>query len=183
MPPELPLQESPAPLTSRYVAAGIGVFLVLVAGASWVLFTRANTPQEKAPLRTVLIVRNPPSLDIVFEHANIALEELGYRAGSTIKYTEIEIGRDLASTKERIRPLLESGSVELVYAMGIIATRASKEVSQELGLDVPIVFAVVSDPVGSGLVASLQNSGNNLTGVTPTNEFAASKRLEFLAGA
>ena len=79
MPPELPLQESPTQLTSWHIVAGVLVLLVTIVVVSWMVFAQANTPQKKAPLHEVLIVRNPPSLDIVFEHAHIALEELGCR--------------------------------------------------------------------------------------------------------
>jgi len=45
---------------------------------------------------------------------------------------------------------------------------------------VPIVFALVSDPVGDGVVASLAHPGGNLTGLSSGSEDLVGKRLELL---
>src|SRR5215831_9101032 len=45
---------------------------------------------------------------------------------------------------------------------------------------IPIVFATVADPLGSGLVASLARPGGNLTGLSLTSPELAGKRLELL---
>jgi len=45
---------------------------------------------------------------------------------------------------------------------------------------VPIVFAVVDDPVGMGLVASLARPGGNVTGLSIQQSDLAGKRIELL---
>jgi len=45
---------------------------------------------------------------------------------------------------------------------------------------IPIVFAVVADPVGSGFVASLPRPGGNITGFSSVEGSIASKWLELL---
>jgi putative tryptophan/tyrosine transport system substrate-binding protein len=47
---------------------------------------------------------------------------------------------------------------------------------------IPIVFAVVADPVGSGFVASLPRPGGNVTGFSSVEGTIASKWLELLTG-
>ena len=47
---------------------------------------------------------------------------------------------------------------------------------------IPIVFAVVADPVGSGFVASLAHPGGNITGFSSVEGSIASKWLELLTG-
>ena len=45
---------------------------------------------------------------------------------------------------------------------------------------IPIVFATVADPLGSGLVASLARPGGNVTGLSLTSPDLAGKRFELL---
>jgi putative ABC transport system substrate-binding protein len=45
---------------------------------------------------------------------------------------------------------------------------------------IPIVFALVGDPVGVGLVASLARPGGKITGLSNQSNDLVSKRLEFL---
>src|SRR5258707_12592120 len=47
-------------------------------------------------------------------------------------------------------------------------------------LTIPIVFAIVADPVGSGFVASFARPGGNVTGFTFTEPTMAGKWLELL---
>jgi putative tryptophan/tyrosine transport system substrate-binding protein len=47
-------------------------------------------------------------------------------------------------------------------------------------LVIPIVFAVATDPLGGGLVASLSRPGGNVTGLSDQQSDVASKRLELL---
>ena len=45
---------------------------------------------------------------------------------------------------------------------------------------IPIVFTVVGDPVGSGLVASLARPGGNVTGTSTQHQDTVGKRMQFL---
>jgi putative ABC transport system substrate-binding protein len=45
---------------------------------------------------------------------------------------------------------------------------------------IPIVFTIVGDPVGSGVVASLARPGGNVTGLSTQHDDTAGKRLQFL---
>jgi putative ABC transport system substrate-binding protein len=72
---------------------------------------------------------------------------------------------------------LVARSVAVIVAPGgIPAALAAKSVTKTI----PIVFEMGADPVGVGLVESLQRPGSNLTGVTSLNVQITPKRLEVL---
>jgi putative ABC transport system substrate-binding protein len=59
---------------------------------------------------------------------------------------------------------------------GISSAQAAKAATNTI----PIVFAIATDPVQAGLVASLSRPGGNLTGAVSMNVELASKRLQLL---
>jgi putative ABC transport system substrate-binding protein len=65
---------------------------------------------------------------------------------------------------------------DVILGNGTATVRALRQVTR----DVPIVFANISDPVGSGLVASLARPGGNATGFTSADMGFSSKWLELL---
>ena len=104
------------------------------------------------------------------------LRDLGYVEGRTIV---IEY-RDAEGKLERFPALaaeLVALKVDVIVAGGgTPAALAAKQVTRTL----PIVFAVVGDPVGSGLVTSLARPGGNLTGLSNVAAELVGKRLEQL---
>jgi putative ABC transport system substrate-binding protein len=59
-------------------------------------------------------------------------------------------------------------------------TTAPTIAAKQVTTTIPIVFAVVGDPLGSGLIASYASSQNNLTGITNSAGPLSGKRLEIL---
>jgi len=66
--------------------------------------------------------------------------------------------------------------VDVVAVTGAVTARAA----QKAVTDIPIVFAVVVDPVADNVVASLERPGRNITGVTSFDPQQATKQLELL---
>jgi ABC-type uncharacterized transport system substrate-binding protein len=65
----------------------------------------------------------------------------------------------------------------IVAAGGPAPARAAKNATSTI----PVVFTGVSDPVGTGLVASLARPGGNLTGFSLLTAEMTPKRLELLS--
>ena len=66
--------------------------------------------------------------------------------------------------------------VDVIVTVATPATLAAKQATTVI----PIVFAAASDPVGTGLVASLARPGGNVTGLANQISDTAGKKLEFL---
>lgn len=70
------------------------------------------------------------------------------------------------------------GDYDLVFTIATQASRTMKEVFEKKKLSTPIVFTAVEFPLEMDLVVSEASSGNQLTGVKETTDFA--KELEIL---
>ena len=106
------------------------------------------------------------------------LRELGWIEGQTIniEYQWAQGSRELA---EKIAVEFVRRKVDIIVTSATPPTTAAKQATSVI----PIVFAAVGDPVGTGLVASLARPGGNATGLSLQQTDAAGKRLELLRGA
>jgi len=143
------------------------------AAAAWPLAARA---QQAAKLPTIgFLGTNTPSAQSRWTAAFVQrLRELGWIEGRTftIEYRWAE-GRserfaELATDFVRLK-------VDVIVTLGGAVIPAKQATSV-----IPIVFAVATDPVGSGLVASLARPGGNVTGLSLQQSDIAPKRLELL---
>jgi ABC-type uncharacterized transport system substrate-binding protein len=103
------------------------------------------------------------------------LRELGWIEGRTVaieyRWAEGRAERFTEIASEFVRLKVD---IIVTYATpAVIAVKQATSV-------IPIVFAGASDPVGSGLVASLARPGGNVTGVSLQTTDIIGKRLELL---
>ncbi len=144
------------------------VFLIALAIFSAPLSAAAQ-PREKVPRIGFLAnVRSPGT-----EGFEQGLRELGYIEGKNIviewRLAEGKFDRlpDLAAELVRLK-------VDVIVAPADTYVRVAKQATSTI----PIVFALVTDPVAAGYVASLRRPGGNITGLS-TIELSA-KRLQLL---
>ena len=110
-----------------------------------------------------------------FEAFRQGLRDLGYVEGQSIVLeTRWEEGK-VDRYPELVRDLLRL-RVEIILAGTTPAAVAAKQATRV----VPIVMAAISDPVRTGLVASLARPGGNVTGMSLLSAELSSKRIEAL---
>jgi len=150
-------------------------FITLLGGAAaaWPVVARAQQPAM--PVIGFLGASTPST-----ESQRVAafvqrLRELGWIDGRnlTIEYRWAE-GRneryaEIAAEFVRLK-------VDVIVTNGTPPALAAKQATAVI----PIVFAAVLDPVGTGLVASLARPGANATGLSNQISDTAGKKLEFL---
>jgi len=151
-------------------------FITLLGGAAAVAWPLASRAQQagRTPLIGILdFFPSAASADSI-EHFQQGLRELGYFNGRNIRveYHSAEQRSDLAAT---LAADLVRREVEIIVAIATPAAHAAKNATAT----VPIVMQV-SDPLATGLVASLARPGGNLTGVSSSGPDLAGKRLELL---
>lgn len=78
-----------------------------------------------------------------------------------VEYVDKVENGDVSLTTQ-VPQSMEAENVDLVYAIATPAAQGAKNVIK----DKPIIFSAVTDPVGSGLVDSVEKPGENVTGVS-----------------
>ena len=100
------------------------------------------------------------SLNQIVDNIQSRLEELGKEKGVTFDVSYDNCNAD-ASVMEQIISDFQADKVDLM--VGVATPVAMRMQSATEGSDTPVVFSAVSDPVGSGLVDSLDAPGANIT--------------------
>jgi putative ABC transport system substrate-binding protein len=140
----------------------------------WRLFAWAQARQRLAIIG-VLFNSSPREQYGALDAFRAGLRDLGYVDGQDItidaRYADGELERLPALAAE-----LVAGRPDVIVAAGPPAARALRGATGK----VPIVLAIVTDPVAGGLVTSLSHPGGNLTGLAFQNSELTGKRLEML---
>jgi putative ABC transport system substrate-binding protein len=110
-----------------------------------------------------------------FEAFKDGLRRAGYGEGQELQFVYRTANGHLGELPALAAELV-SLNVDLIFA----ATTAAAVAARDATKAIPIVFAVVADPIGAKLVASLAQPGGNATGTTTGNTDIAAKRLQLL---
>jgi len=103
------------------------------------------------------------------------MRELGYVEGQNI----LVEGRWYGDHTDRL-PALAAELVRLNVDVIVAGTAPAPEAAQRATSAIPIVMAIHTDPIVSGLVASLAKPGKNVTGLSPLGPELVGKRLQLL---
>src|SRR5215467_268442 len=130
---------------------------------------------KKIPRIGYLTTGSLPSASENVERFRQGLRELGYVEGKTITIEYRYAGDKLDPLPDLAAELIQL-KVDVIVVLSTPAAMAAKGATTTI----PIVIAGFSDPIATGLVASLAKPGGNITGVTIMNDELAGKRLELL---
>ena len=103
------------------------------------------------------------------------LHELGWMEGRNVAI-EVRWAEGRSERYAEIAAEFVRLNVDVIVTIGTPASLAAKQATSV----VPIVFVAASDPVGTGLVASLARPGGNVTGLSNQQADLAGKRVELL---
>ena len=104
-----------------------------------------------------------------------ALTDLGRAEGRDVVIEWRSANGDYTRLPELAADLVHI-RVDVIVVQGTAAAQAVKHATSAI----PIVMAVVADPVGSGLVANLAHPGGNITGLSTMVVELSAKRLQLL---
>jgi ABC-type uncharacterized transport system substrate-binding protein len=153
--------------------------LVLLAGSGVSCWPLGAAAQQADRMRHLAVLMSYAETDSEAQSwvaaFRAALRQLGWTEGRDIR-VEIRWATGDRNTIDRLAKDLVESQPELILASTTPATAALLQQTRTI----PIVFALVSDPVGSGFVASFPRPGGNVTGFTTMEPTMAEKWLELL---
>jgi putative tryptophan/tyrosine transport system substrate-binding protein len=151
-------------------------FITLLGGAAaaWPVVARAQRPKVMRRVGVLTGAFGPDS------HARVAvflqaLALLGWTEGQNVRFEIRQGGGDFDVIRKYAAELASLGP-DVIMAVGGSATGLLLQATHT----VPIVFAIVPDPVGSGFVESLSRPGGNATGFMQFEYGLSGKWLELL---
>jgi putative tryptophan/tyrosine transport system substrate-binding protein len=146
------------------------------AAAAWPLTARAQ--QDNAPRRLgVLMPSLPDDQEVKKELAAFIkqMQSLGWTEGGNLRVDYRWSGGDNQKTQAYAKELVDARP-DILFTRSTPATAALLKNTRSI----PVVFAVVSDPVGEGFVASVARPGGNATGFTNAEASLTGKWLGLL---
>jgi putative tryptophan/tyrosine transport system substrate-binding protein len=154
-------------------------FLTLAGGAAlaWPLGAMA---QKDDPIRRVGVLMAYAQSDSVARSWHAAFQEelqkLGWTEGRNVRIATRWATTTDGGLMQRYAQELAELAPDVIFAPNTAATASILQQTRS----VPIVFATVIDPIGSGFVASLPQPGGNVTGFTFVEPTIGGKWLELL---
>jgi putative ABC transport system substrate-binding protein len=160
----------------KKIIIGLAAVAIVVLGLT-IWQKVGEKPAEQPKVYHVGLLQMAPTVAENMEGFKLGMEELGFKEEENVEYTYRDAEGDLEKLEEYANELVAM-EPDLIFTNTSPATEAIKKATQ--GTGIPVVFSMVADPLGAGLVESVESSGNNLTGTSCAYIEIASRRLKFL---
>src|ERR1043165_7299793 len=150
------------------------IMLLSCAAAIWPLAARAQPERVRRVGVLVGLAENDPEMKERIAGFRQGLEKLGWVEGSNLRI-DYRFAPAGAQARLLARELIAL-QPDVILTQSTPATAAMQQETRTI----PIVFASVADPIGSGFVGSLSRPGGNLTGLLQYEEGITGKWLAML---
>jgi putative tryptophan/tyrosine transport system substrate-binding protein len=150
-------------------------FITLLGGAAaaWPVAARAQQAASPRRIGVLLVGLSPESKEA--KHFRLGLRDAGYSEGRDVVIEWRSADGDYGRVPALVADLVRS-KVDVIVQDSTVGTEVTKRATSTI----PIVMALVLDPVGSGLVKSLAHPGGNVTGLSMMATELYPKRLQLL---
>jgi ABC-type uncharacterized transport system substrate-binding protein len=150
-------------------------FWVAAAILLWLPTHVSDAQEAPRPFRIGVLNAAWAASHPTVEGLKAGLKGLGIEDGRDVTF-DIRFTEGKLDTMAAAAEALVKAGVDLIFTSQEAATQAAKDATKS----VPIVFTLVGDPVGAGIVASLAQPGKNVTGISSLQTELVAKRLEIL---
>jgi putative tryptophan/tyrosine transport system substrate-binding protein len=144
---------------------------------AWPLAARAQQPDRVRRIGVLMaFTQDDSEARAQFAAFRDGLQKLGWMEGRNIRIETRWVRPEDAGLRQQFAKELVALQPELILSHNTPTTAALLQQTRTI----PIVFALVSDPVGSGFVASYPRPGGNATGFDVSEPTQAGKWVELL---
>jgi putative tryptophan/tyrosine transport system substrate-binding protein len=130
---------------------------------------------QKSGLARVGVILHRGPDDPYYNALRDGLAQLGYAEGQNIAFEPRFAHGQLDRTSAFASELVRLG-VDVIVAVGGVGARAAQRATNKI----PVLFAIVLDPVAAGFAASIERPGGNVTGVTNSDPGQATEQLKLI---
>ena len=157
----------------RAFACGLAALVASLAAFCLPGALDAQQPVSPRRIGVLLVLLSPESKEA--QAFRQGLRDAGYTEGRDLVIEWRSANGDYARVAKLAADLVQR-KVDVIVADTTFATQAAKQATSTI----PIVMALVADPVGSGVVANLAHPGGNATGLSIMLAELSAKRLQLL---
>jgi len=148
---------------------------VAVAMLLWLPPHAAEAQEAPRPFRIGVLNAAWAASHPTVEGLKAGLKGFGFADGRDVSF-DIRFTEGKLDAMPSTADALVKAGVDLIFTSQEAATQAAKDATKS----VPIVFTLVGDPVGAGIVNKLAHPGGNVTGISSLQTELVAKRLEVL---
>jgi putative ABC transport system substrate-binding protein len=148
-------------------------FITILGGAAaaWPVLAHAQNVTKSYRL-AFLALRTGQESGVV----KLRLEELGYAEGKNLVFDFHSADGQPERLAVLATELVRTNPDVIVTGFGTLTAKAA----QAATATIPVVFTTVGDPIGAGIVKSLNRPGANITGLTDQASEITGKRLQIM---
>jgi putative ABC transport system substrate-binding protein len=153
-------------------------FVTLLGGVTvaWPLAAHAQQPERMRRIGVLMgFAESDPAGQAQLKAFRASLTKFGWTQGDNLKI-EVRWGGADPDRTGMLAKELAGMQPDAILTATTLATSAVAHETQTI----PIVFAIVADPIGNGFVASLAKPGGNMTGFTSLDPTIGGKWIELL---
>ncbi len=137
------------------------VLAILALAMSLTACGTSNIGEKKVIEVGIVQIVEHPSLNTIRESCIARMGELGFKDGENIKI-DYQNAQNDQTNLNTICQKFKADKKDLIIAIATPSAQAAASYTS----DIPVLFSACTDPVGSGLVSSLEKPGGNVTGTS-----------------
>lgn len=139
-------------------------------------FTALSAAVRKGPIKRVAVFAFAPPFMKAYEGLRAGLAGHGYKLDEEIIFDVHCLNQDISNVA-LLTEAAVAADYDLIFSVTTPVTQAVQAALISRGIDIPVVFTSVADPLGSKIVSDLRHPGGNFTGVSHLSIELLAQRL------